>query len=182
MSAEEASLFLCERLHARISVPACGARWRGANSADGPPDLRHSVCRDCPIGKGNVVHAAALRANPRRPPTHVGAATNPERQERTTMATYEKRDCKTCGKPFAPGGPRQLYCGDCGRPTGSKPSKASKPDRVPRAIRKSASEAPPPSRTNGTRRLAELRQLRDYLANALEGVDTVLGFLSGERG
>ena len=189
------ALFLCEPLHARISVPACGARWRGANSADGPPDLRHSVCKDCPIGKGNVIHAAALRANPRQPPR-----TFPETHDRPKEDTVPKapsfapRQCKACEKDFTPSGPASRYCETCGAP-----SRRTKADEVARAVtappkptalakRPSRSIEPPPPRIvhdpltslDAVADAAARRRLVLHRDRVLAAFDLVLATMGGE--
>lgn len=57
--------FLCERLHVRLSVPACGARWAGAQDPLGPPELTRSACKGCPVGEGNAAIAGPQTARSR---------------------------------------------------------------------------------------------------------------------
>lgn len=112
------------------------------------------------------------------------------------MATRAPKKCELCAEDYQPTSNRQKYCGNCMKtPSRAKgaakvtrlPSAAKRvalrtpsapPEKVPRAVRQAVAADGPP-KTNGMRRVAELRQLRDHLARALEGIDSALEFLEG---
>lgn len=60
------ALFDCTRLHARLTVPSCSARWRKARANRPDPANSLTHCRDCPIGAvhaGEKIEAVELAAD-----------------------------------------------------------------------------------------------------------------------